>query len=262
MHLHVTSAGDYLFRLTVTDSKGQSSSANVSVVVTPEHNLPPEADAGPNVTVVYPDTEATLDGRGSSDDFRIDSWQWTQLSGPGNIVMSGNKTSVLKVKGLHIDKDLGSPTVYQFQLCVWDYHNLTDTATVTITYKKSGSHCKVCALRPSFPFSCRPSSAPQGDGWRGCQHHTSPEYRHSKRLKHLRRLWHYVIQVGAVRVQSRCRGKPHPPCPHSMLSRPCEPPPSFHSWSSTSLTWSQSWCCLTWSRVHITTPSQSAARTE
>ena len=51
--------------------------------------------------------------------------------------MSGANTSVLKVQGLHIDESHGSPTVYQFQLSVWDYHNLTDTTNVTLTYIKS-----------------------------------------------------------------------------------------------------------------------------
>lgn len=51
--------------------------------------------------------------------------------------MSGSKTPFLEVRGLRIDEALGSPTVYQFELCVWDYHNLTDTANVTLIYKKS-----------------------------------------------------------------------------------------------------------------------------
>lgn len=77
--LHISSTGDYLFRLTVTDSQGQSSSSNVSVVVLPENNLPPVADAGPDLVVEYPVTTALLNGNASRDDFRIDSWQWTQL---------------------------------------------------------------------------------------------------------------------------------------------------------------------------------------
>lgn len=80
LHLiHISSVGDYLFRLTVTDSQGQSSSANVSVVVLPEHNLPPEANAGPDQRVVYPNNAVQLNGSNSNDDYRIDSWAWTQL---------------------------------------------------------------------------------------------------------------------------------------------------------------------------------------
>lgn len=76
---HISSTGAYLFRLTVTDSRGKSSSANVSVIVQPEHNLPPVADPGQDLIVRYPLTSVTINGSGSTDDFRIDSWTWTQL---------------------------------------------------------------------------------------------------------------------------------------------------------------------------------------
>lgn len=58
-------------------------------------------------------------------------------SGPQDIKLSGVNSSFLKVEGLHIDEAVGSPTHYQFELCVWDYHNLTDTSNVTISYTKS-----------------------------------------------------------------------------------------------------------------------------
>ena len=76
---HISATGGYLFRLTVTDSKGQSSTANVSVVVLSENNLPPIANAGPRQLVQYPNTAALLNGSLSEDDFKIDSWGWTQL---------------------------------------------------------------------------------------------------------------------------------------------------------------------------------------
>jgi len=54
---------------------------------------------------------------------------------------------VLYVHGLHIDESVGSPTTYQFQLVIWDYQNITDSANVTISYYKSkwvrGSNVKV-----------------------------------------------------------------------------------------------------------------------
>ena len=75
----ISSTGDYLFQLTVTDSRGQTSSSNVSLVVLPEDNHPPVADAGPDLIVVYPHTTALLNGNASTDDFRIEGWLWTQL---------------------------------------------------------------------------------------------------------------------------------------------------------------------------------------
>ena len=136
---NIGSTGDYLFQLTVTDAAGHKSSANVSVVVIPENNVPPVADAGPDLTVAFPSTTAHLNGNASTDDFRIDTWMWTQLTGPHDLVLSGADSPLLTVEGLHIDEKIGSPTLYQFQLSVWDYHNLTNTSTVTITYRKGNS---------------------------------------------------------------------------------------------------------------------------
>lgn len=137
LQLHISTTGDYLFRLTVTDSRGQASTANVSVVVLPEHNLPPEAIAGGQLSVAYPQDTAVLNGSQSNDDYRIEGWAWTQLSGPrDDVALSGANTSLLKVTGLHIDQSTGSPTYYEFQLLVWDSHNLTATDNVTIQYRK------------------------------------------------------------------------------------------------------------------------------
>ena len=175
----MSSTGGYIFRLTVTDSTGQKSSANVSVVVVPENNLPPVSDAGPDVTVVFPSTEAVLNGTGSVDDFRIDAWEWIQLSGPQDLILSGANSSVLQVKGLHIDAGVGSPTVYQFQLCVWDYHNLTNTSNVTITYRKGSSlsHTVRAAMISLFPAR---SQGPPTRLSRGRRQYYSPtEHCHS-----------------------------------------------------------------------------------
>ncbi len=134
--LNFSSTGDYIFRLTVMDTTGQKSSSNVSVVVLPENNLPPVADTGPDLMVAYPYTAALLNGNSSEDDYRIDTWAWTQLTGPSDLVLSGADSPYLTVEGLHIDAAMGSPTLYLFQLSIWDYHNLTNTSTVTITYRK------------------------------------------------------------------------------------------------------------------------------
>lgn len=66
------------------------------------------------------------------------------FSGPEDVSMTGGNTSILLVKGLHIDEDLGSPTEYQFQVHIWDYHNLTDSANVTIIYRKGKYTSAIC----------------------------------------------------------------------------------------------------------------------
>ena len=77
--MHITTVGDYLFRLKVTDSRGSSSTTNVSVVVLPEKNVPPVADPGLNQTVWFPASSVSLNGSDSYDDYKIVAWQWTQV---------------------------------------------------------------------------------------------------------------------------------------------------------------------------------------
>ncbi len=80
LHLyHISTTGDYVFRLTVTDILDHMSSVDVSLVVLPEHNLPPVALAGRDMTVSFPTTTALLNGNASYDDYKIDSWLWEQL---------------------------------------------------------------------------------------------------------------------------------------------------------------------------------------
>lgn len=62
-------------------------------------------------------------------------------SGPHDIELTGADMPVLHVDKLHVDESVGSPSLYQFQLCVVDYHNLTDIANVTIAYYKSKTAC-------------------------------------------------------------------------------------------------------------------------
>ena len=79
LHVRNLDLGTYVFTLTVTDTAGHSSSDDVTVSVQPEMNEPPLAKAGGNQTVFFPTTSAVIDGSESTDDYRIDSYHWTQL---------------------------------------------------------------------------------------------------------------------------------------------------------------------------------------
>uniref|UniRef100_A0A1B0D665 MANSC domain-containing protein n=1 Tax=Phlebotomus papatasi TaxID=29031 RepID=A0A1B0D665_PHLPP len=74
--------GIYKFVLKVTDASGQSSSATVHVFVKPPTNLPPIANAGKNITINLPQNWAVLNASESTDDVKISSYSWKQISGP------------------------------------------------------------------------------------------------------------------------------------------------------------------------------------
>jgi hypothetical protein len=71
--------GDYSFTLKVTDSGGQSSESKVTVVVRPERNSPPLANAGDDKDLVFPDDSTTLSAQESTDDQGITSFKWEKL---------------------------------------------------------------------------------------------------------------------------------------------------------------------------------------
>jgi hypothetical protein len=71
--------GDYSFTLKVTDSGGQSSESKVTVVVRPERNSPPLANAGDDKDLVFPDDSTTLSAQESTDDQGITRFKWEKL---------------------------------------------------------------------------------------------------------------------------------------------------------------------------------------
>lgn len=92
--------GMYTFVLKVTDSAGQSSTAEVHVFVKPPTNQPPVADAGDNVTISLPQTWVVLDASGSTDDNKIEGFQWEQIDGPSVAGISNGNESKTNVTGL------------------------------------------------------------------------------------------------------------------------------------------------------------------
>jgi len=124
--------GMYTFVLKVTDTSGQSSSAEVHVFVKPPTNKPPVANAGKNVTVSLPQTWVLLDGSQSNDDNKITAWKWEQLRGPSKVVFSAGNTSYTNVTEL-------TKGEYEIQLTVTDdnQNSATDSVVVTVTQNKN-----------------------------------------------------------------------------------------------------------------------------
>jgi hypothetical protein len=115
------------FQLTVTDDGGLQATStcivNVSWV-----NLPPEADAGVDLTVSE-DTQVTLDGSGSSDpDDGIDTYLWTQTAGP-SVTLSDPAAEAPWFTAPTVG---ASGAALTFRLTVTDMGGLSDTDTVIV----------------------------------------------------------------------------------------------------------------------------------
>ena len=115
--------GQYVFRLTVTDSRKNTASDDVTVRVI-DGSLP-VAVAGKDQTLIYPWLGATLDGSASHDTFgSIKTYNWSQVSGPSTAIFAGANSVKANVSGL-----VKGP--YVFRLTVTD--NLGKKASDEVT---------------------------------------------------------------------------------------------------------------------------------
>nr|WP_308463752.1 PKD domain-containing protein [Chitinophaga nivalis] len=120
-------SGTYTFQLQVTDNKGATAQASVTVtVIKPKpDNKPPIANAGNSVTVPLSDDLLLLNGGASYDpDGAIVKYQWTLVSGPDVFI-----TNAGGAKAFVSFKVVGA---YEFQLTVTDNDNATANARVTV----------------------------------------------------------------------------------------------------------------------------------
>jgi hypothetical protein len=121
--------GTYIFELAVTDDKGGTAKASITVIVNPAGNVPPIANAGSNMTITLPASSVLLDGEASRDeDGQIDSYLWQKISGPNNVVFSSANAVKNTVTGL-------VEGTYVFQLKVTDDKGAASTARVTLVVK-------------------------------------------------------------------------------------------------------------------------------
>uniref|UniRef100_A0A3Q2XG52 KIAA0319 like n=1 Tax=Hippocampus comes TaxID=109280 RepID=A0A3Q2XG52_HIPCM len=138
--------GDYTFQLTVTDSAGQQDTAYVTVIVQPENNKPPVADAGPEKELTLPVDRTMLDGSKSSDDQKIATYHWEQTKGPDGVKIENADGAVATVTGLEVG-------AYEFTLTVTDERKLQSSDTVTVIVREELDQPPVARVISSPPVS-------------------------------------------------------------------------------------------------------------
>ncbi|CAG5866061.1 unnamed protein product [Menidia menidia] len=158
LQLSAMQEGDYTFQLTVTDSAGQQDTSQVTVIVRPENNKPPVADAGPDKELTLPVDGTTLDGSSSSDDQKIATYHWTKTSGPDGVKIENAEGAVATVTGLEVG-------MYKFTLTVGDERQLESSDTVTVVVREEKDQPPVARVLPNAPVSL-PSRTAALDGSR------------------------------------------------------------------------------------------------
>ncbi|KAM9494411.1 dyslexia-associated protein KIAA0319-like protein isoform 2-T2 [Clarias gariepinus] len=142
LQLSAMQEGDYTFQLTVTDSSGQQDTAQVTVIVQPENNKPPVADAGPDKELTLPTDRTTLDGSKSSDDQKIVKYHWEKTEGPEGVKMENAESQVATVTGLQVG-------TYTFKLTVTDERDLQSSDTVTVIAREEFDQPPVAKVQSS-----------------------------------------------------------------------------------------------------------------
>ncbi|KAG8451427.1 hypothetical protein GDO86_003584 [Hymenochirus boettgeri] len=156
LQLSALQEGDYTFQLTVTDSAGQQATSEVTVIVQPENNKPPEADAGPDKELTLPVDSTTLDGSRSTDDQKIVSYLWEKTKGPDGVKIANANGSIATVSGLQVG-------TYAFTLTVKDERDLQSQSTVSVIVKEEINKPPVAKIAGNVAIML-PSNTAELDG--------------------------------------------------------------------------------------------------
>lgn len=118
--------GTYTFRLTVTDNDGATHSDDMNVTVNPAPNQVPTVNAGRNISITLPTSNANLSGTATDADGTIASYNWRQVNGPSTATIANAGNAATAVSGLVAG-------VYTFRLTATDNDGGTGSDELTVT---------------------------------------------------------------------------------------------------------------------------------
>jgi hypothetical protein len=130
MNLSKLVSGSYTFQLEVTDNDKLTGTATLTLDVSaPVATTAPIANAGTDITVLFPSNSANLDGSASNDPGgSIKTYKWAKITGPGTPTIATSAAAKTLISSLR-------EGVYSFELLITDGEGLTDTDTVMVTVK-------------------------------------------------------------------------------------------------------------------------------
>jgi hypothetical protein len=118
--------GIYEFELKVTDNNGAIGKDTMQVIIIKAINIPPIANAGPDITVTLPVYSVNLHGSGTDADGTVVSYLWKKISGPAGSVINQSNTAMANINNI-----VGG--YYEFELTVTDNEGGTGKDTMILS---------------------------------------------------------------------------------------------------------------------------------
>ncbi|XP_047589997.1 dyslexia-associated protein KIAA0319 homolog isoform X2 [Lutra lutra] len=143
LNLSHLSAGLYAFKVAVSsDSAFGEGFVNVTVKPARRVNLPPTAVVSPQMqALTLPLMSAFIDGSQSTDDTKIVSYRWEEISGPSREEKTPADSPVLHLSNL-------IPGNYTFRLTVTDSDGATNSTTAALIVNSAVDHPPVANAGP------------------------------------------------------------------------------------------------------------------
>jgi hypothetical protein len=122
-----TTPGVYQFELKVTDNNGAFGKDTMQVIVNPDPNIAPTANAGADQTISFPVNSVTVSGSGNDPDGSVVSYLWKKVSGPASGTIVNPALAITDITGLTLSG------IYKFELKVTDNNGAVGRDTMQVT---------------------------------------------------------------------------------------------------------------------------------